>query len=155
MSILRARSEELSDPQEIHLTIQEPQASSTRVLRSSAKSRQSVTPQQHFYSLKSEILASNGPSRLTREQLPPEVGILLARSLSEDGQVEAKSVQINYDPFSMSLEINMPSETHQVITNWVANELTIAGINGFWTIPELVPITFTGTPRKKIDILYN
>ncbi|OGM46178.1 PQ loop repeat protein [Aspergillus bombycis] len=126
---------------------EEPPISSKFLLRNRTNESPSPTSAQKlFNSLKKEIVETNGPSYLEREGIPPDIGYILALSLSQDGEVESKSVIISYNPTTETLNVKMPSHTHASIMPWAVNEFTIASISGFWSITELDEVSLTGSP---------
>ncbi|KAE8314931.1 hypothetical protein BDV41DRAFT_575275 [Aspergillus transmontanensis] len=123
-------------------------SSSDRVLRSSeGKNPQLLTAQQFFYTVKKEIVNTIGPSYIERECITPEVGSLVALSLSEDRDIERKSVRISYNPLNQTLSVKMPSHTHNAINHWGSHEWFCAGVTGYFTVVEVGKISMSGTCR--------
>ncbi|KAE8374635.1 hypothetical protein BDV26DRAFT_295767 [Aspergillus bertholletiae] len=127
---------------------QVPSASPGRVLRSQ-KSKTPLPPtgQQLFYILKQNLLQTNGPGFIEWRDTPPLIGCTVAKSLSEDPQVERRSVRISHNPINQTLMLKMPSHTHEVILKWASNELFCAGITGFFTMADLNDISLSASCR--------
>ncbi|KAE8150610.1 hypothetical protein BDV25DRAFT_172033 [Aspergillus avenaceus] len=122
--------------------------SSDRVLGSRNTNKPpSQTAQSLFYALKGEIIDTNGPFFIEKEGIPPEIGYLVTRSLSENNEVEGKGVRISYNPINQTLCIKMPSHSHDVILAWGSNELVRAGMTGFFTTPELDEVSLFSACR--------
>ncbi|OGM42404.1 hypothetical protein ABOM_008404 [Aspergillus bombycis] len=140
----RSSSIKRPDPRNAHSPVP-----SGPLLRSRAsKSSPSATPQQLFYSLKKEIVATNGPAYFERDGIAPETGHLVARSLCEDGDVERKSVTISYNPISLVLSIKMPTVAHEAVQEWVISEVKVKTLlTGFFSVGELDSIFILG-PRR-------
>ncbi|KAE8374675.1 hypothetical protein BDV26DRAFT_295736 [Aspergillus bertholletiae] len=149
MSTRRDHSSEPSVADSGVYTTQEPPVSFERVLRSgSSKIPPPPSAQQLFYSLKREIIQTNGPSFFEREQIPPEMGFLVAKSLSEDGDIERKSVSLSFNPFSGMISIKMPSAAHEAVHDWITTEIKTDSFNsGFFTRAELNHIGIYGNRR--------
>ncbi|KAE8360457.1 hypothetical protein BDV27DRAFT_161628 [Aspergillus caelatus] len=148
MSAEQSQPSESSFVDSVASIIQDPPVSSDRVPRSrNTKKPPTPTAQSLFYALKEEIIQTNGPSFIERGGIPPEIGYLVARSLSEDDKVERKSVRISYNPINQKLSIKMPSHIDDVIVNWGSNELVRAGVTGFFTILELDEVSLSSTCR--------
>ncbi|KAB8208231.1 hypothetical protein BDV34DRAFT_222700 [Aspergillus parasiticus] len=123
-------------------------SSSDRVLRSSKlKEPPLPTAQQFFYALKKEIVNTVGPCYIERVGITPEVGSLVACSLSDDKDVERESVRISYNPLNQTFSVKMPTHTHNAVNHWGSHELFCAGLTGFFTLVDVQEISMSSTCR--------
>ncbi|PYH39101.1 uncharacterized protein BO87DRAFT_437955 [Aspergillus neoniger CBS 115656] len=120
----------------------------TRALRSHSNMPQATrTPQQLFYYLKDRILQANGPDYLEMEGIPPATGHLVARSLSEDGDVERKSVIMGYNSITQTFSVNMPNGLHNCCLSWATEQHKDAFMQGFFAPGEARHVRLCGTDR--------
>ncbi|KAL2828737.1 hypothetical protein BDW59DRAFT_142950 [Aspergillus cavernicola] len=107
----------------------------------------SATPQQLFYHVKHDILATIGPGYLEYTSIPPAAGYQVVKSLGLDPQVERKSVRLLYNPEIRTLSITIPTALHNCHVSWAFQELSHALVVGFFTQIELVDLDFSSNTR--------
>ncbi|GAB1202561.1 hypothetical protein APSETT445_001179 [Aspergillus pseudonomiae] len=92
----------------------------------------------------------NAPAYFEKDDIAPETGHLVARSLAVDGDVERKGVITLFNPLHQVLSINMPMGIHEVVHDWVTTEFKVTTVlGGFFTGEELE--SFSVFPSKGYD----
>lgn len=123
------------------------QPASHRMLRGqSPMDPSSVTARDLFLDLKTRIIAARGPGDIGLKDIPPEIGLWVARRLGDDAEVERRSHRISYDPVTRYLEVVMPSPTHEAIAAWIRVEFEEARVTGFFTRLESMSIIYVPSP---------
>lgn len=117
---------------------------SAKSLRSNTPSQStSLTPRQLFYKVKDDIRAISKDQELTYDNIQPAVGQLVAASLDEDSDVEARSIRLNYYSITQQLIITMPTWVHDSHSSWVKTELGFALRQGFFSDEEWETMKFS------------
>ena len=97
----------------------------------------------------------NAPAYFEKDDIAPETGHLVSRSLAVDGDEERKGVIISFNPLHQVLSINMPMGIHEVVHDWVTTEFKVTTVlSGFFTGEELESFIAFPSKGKRINILY-
>ena len=103
--------------------------------------------------MKDQIVTTNGPSSFQVEGVAPETGYQVARSLSEDGDVERKSPIITFNPMVGRLSVVIPTGIHDSVLTWVSFEGRKASRTGFFTSHEDLDLQYVSYRRMSIHTL--
>ena len=115
-----------------------------RSLRTSTPSEsRPLTARQLFYQAKDDIRSISRDGELVYDNIQPAVGQLVAASLDEDPEVEARRVRVNYYPLTQKLTITMPTWIHDSHSSWMKTELGFALRRGFFDDEEWESLKFS------------
>ena len=114
-----------------------------RSLRSTPTEAKPLTARQLFYRAKTDIRSISREQELVYDNIEPAVGQLVAASLDEDPEVEARCVRLNYYPITKKLTITMPTWIHDSHSSWMKTELGFALRQGFFDDEEWESLKFS------------
>lgn len=98
-----------------------------RSLRTSSLSQfKPLTARQLFHQARSDILSTSRELELVYDNMERAVSQLVAASLDEDLEVEARCICLNYYPITKKLTITMPTWIHDSHSSWMKTGLGFA-----------------------------
>ncbi|KKZ61878.1 hypothetical protein EMCG_03668 [[Emmonsia] crescens] len=108
-------------------------------LRSQSSSKTSkLSTQQLFLKVKHAIIEATESQNLEYEDVDPQSGIVISRSLSETPEIERILPRVNFNSVTQVLRIKiMPTELHDCHQLWMKNEMRHMLTDGFLNEAEL------------------
>ncbi|RHZ54486.1 hypothetical protein CDV55_104503 [Aspergillus turcosus] len=107
------------------------------LLRSQAPVESSFRRRRFIFQVKNDTLAAREPVFLEYGGVEPSIGSRAALSLDSDGEIEAKSVFINYNSVTQVFTVDMPTAIPNCYQAWIINQFVEARVeSGFLTAAE-------------------
>lgn len=123
------------------------------LLRSQAPAESRDGRRRFFLQVKNDILAARDRVFLEYGSVEPSIGSRAALSLDEDGEIEGKSVIINYDSVTQVFTVDMPTAIPNCYQAWIINQFVEARVeSGFLTGAEFKNI-FIGSNTRMLHPL--
>jgi hypothetical protein len=102
-----------------------------------------------IFQVKNDILTAREPIFLKYESIEPSIGSRAALSLDSDGEIEARSVLINYNSVTRMFTVDMPAAIPSCHA-WIIDEFIQAGVSGYLTCAENRDISMSSNTRMCI-----
>ncbi|GFF55560.1 hypothetical protein IFM62136_02879 [Aspergillus lentulus] len=112
-----------------------------------APAESSFRRRRFIFQVKNDILTAREPVFLKYENIEPGVGSRAALSLDSDGEIEARSVLINYNSVTRIFTVDMPAAIPSCHQPWIIDEFIQAGVSGFLTRAENNHISMSSSTR--------
>ncbi|GIJ92344.1 hypothetical protein Asppvi_011325 [Aspergillus pseudoviridinutans] len=112
-----------------------------------APEESSFRRRRFVFQVKNDILNARESVFLKYESIEPSIGSRAALSLDSDGEIEARSVLINYNSVTQIFTVDMPTAFPSCHQPWIIDEFIQAGVSGFLTCAENDDITMSSNTR--------
>ncbi|GIK05981.1 hypothetical protein Aspvir_010098 [Aspergillus viridinutans] len=113
-----------------------------------APAESSFRRRRFIFQVKNDILTAREAVFLKYESIEPSIGSRAALSLDSDGEIEARSVLINYNSVTQVFTVDMPTAIPSCHQPWISDEFIRAGVvSGFLTLAENYDISMSSNTR--------